>query len=69
MTLIFCFSFCFFFETADSKHQQYFRIRPQTSVEVIEGANIVLQCAIGYQAGNVQWAKDGFVLGKFCAPF
>lgn len=53
------------FCTADSTHQQYFRIRPQTNIEVIEDATIILQCAIGYQAGNVQWAKDGFVLGKF----
>lgn len=43
--------------------QQYFRVRPRSNVEVIEGSSIVLQCSVGNQAGPVQWAKDGFVLG------
>uniref|UniRef100_T1JY21 Ig-like domain-containing protein n=1 Tax=Tetranychus urticae TaxID=32264 RepID=T1JY21_TETUR len=42
--------------------QQYFRVRPRSNVEVIEGSSIVLQCSVGNQAGPVQWAKDGFVL-------
>ncbi|XP_053200672.1 nephrin-like isoform X2 [Panonychus citri] len=44
-------------------HQQYFRVRPRSNVEVIEGSSISLQCQVGNQAGAVQWAKDGFVLG------
>lgn len=45
-------------------HQQYFRVRPQATVEVTEGSSIILHCSIGNQAGLVQWAKDGFVLGN-----
>ncbi|XP_074593436.1 nephrin-like isoform X2 [Brevipalpus obovatus] len=43
--------------------QQYFRVSPADHVEVIEGSTIIIQCSIGNQAGPVQWAKDGFVLG------
>lgn len=44
--------------------QQYFRVKPQDT-SVIEGQSVELQCRIGNQAGNVQWSKDGFVLGEY----
>ncbi|XP_022648172.1 nephrin-like [Varroa jacobsoni] len=42
--------------------QQYFKVRPQ-SVQLIEGQTTELQCHIGNLGGQVQWSKDGFVLG------
>ncbi|XP_060807924.1 nephrin [Amyelois transitella] len=42
--------------------QQYFRTMPK-SLKVHEGAEAVLECAVGNLAGQVQWAKDGFALG------
>nr|XP_046920413.1 nephrin-like isoform X2 [Dermatophagoides farinae] len=48
---------------AQITHHQYFKITPQTEVNVIEGSTVVLQCVVGNQRGPVQWAKDGFVLG------
>ncbi|OQR75508.1 nephrin-like [Tropilaelaps mercedesae] len=32
--------------------------------EVVEGNNVILRCEVDNQEGDVQWAKDGFVLGK-----
>ena len=43
--------------------QQHFKTRPQ-SVQLIEGQTTELQCQIGNLGGQVQWSKDGFVLGK-----
>lgn len=34
-----------------------------------EGAEAVLECAVANLAGQVQWAKDGFALGKFDFKF
>nr|XP_027194216.1 nephrin-like isoform X2 [Dermatophagoides pteronyssinus] len=48
---------------AQIAHHQYFKITPQTEINVIEGSTVVLQCVVGNQRGPVQWAKDGFVLG------
>lgn len=31
----------------------------------VEGSTVDLQCQVGALAGDVQWAKDGFLLGKF----
>ena len=45
--------------------QQYFRIKPQPSVEVIQGSTVVLSCTVGNQAGAAQWSKNGFLLGQF----
>lgn len=54
-----------FFGTVGAQiaHHQYFKISPQSEVNVIEGSTVVLQCVVGNQRGPVQWAKDGFVLG------
>lgn len=49
--------------SAQIAHHQYFKISPQSEVNVIEGSTVVLQCVVGNQRGPVQWAKDGFVLG------
>lgn len=42
---------------------QYFRVRP-TDQESKEGDEVEFQCHIGNRAGDVQWSKDGFLLGK-----
>ncbi|XP_071536235.1 nephrin-like [Panulirus ornatus] len=42
--------------------EQVFRVRPQ-SVQVREGEDVVLRCAVENQQGNAQWTKDGFALG------
>lgn len=39
-------------------------MKPNPVVQVIEGETIELNCKIGNQQGRVQWAKDGFLLGK-----
>ncbi|XP_069957515.1 nephrin-like [Cherax quadricarinatus] len=41
---------------------QKFRVTPQ-SVEVKEGEDVFLQCAVDNQQGKAQWTKDGFALG------
>lgn len=43
--------------------KQQFRINPQ-SLTVLEGSDALLRCEITNLAGTVQWAKDGFALGK-----
>ncbi|KAF8767503.1 hypothetical protein HNY73_020451 [Argiope bruennichi] len=43
---------------------QYFRVRP-TDQESKEGDDVEFQCHIGNRGGDVQWSKDGFLLGKF----
>ena len=47
-----------------SCQQQYFRVKPQSNVEVIQGSTVILNCAVGSQAGEAQWSKNGFVLGE-----
>lgn len=49
--------------SAQIAHHQYFKVSPQSDVDVIEGSTLLLQCVVGNQRGPVQWAKDGFVLG------
>ena len=63
MICLFSFFFLLFIVEAQITHHQYFKITPQTEVNVIEGSTVVLQCVVGNQRGPVQWAKDGFVLG------
>ncbi|CAG7733939.1 unnamed protein product, partial [Allacma fusca] len=46
-----------------STQQQSFRRRPQP-LEVKLGETAILQCEVENQAGDVQWTKDGFALGK-----
>lgn len=36
---------------------------------VIEGGVAIIKCEVGNQAGRVQWAKDGFVLGEYSTHF
>ena len=46
--------------------KQAFRLLPK-SLQVLEGSEALLQCEISDLVGNVQWAKDGFALGKITA--
>uniref|UniRef100_T1IZV3 Ig-like domain-containing protein n=1 Tax=Strigamia maritima TaxID=126957 RepID=T1IZV3_STRMM len=43
--------------------QQYFRVSP-SDTDAREGTSVILKCEVGNRAGEVQWAKDGFVLEK-----
>lgn len=43
--------------------QQYFRVQPR-DVKVQEGGEAMLECEVANVAGQVQWTKDGFALGK-----
>jgi hypothetical protein len=43
--------------------QQYFRVQPR-DVKVQEGGEAMLECEVANLAGQVQWTKDGFALGK-----
>lgn len=52
-----------FAAVAVSGQQQYFRIQPK-DVKVHEGGEALLECEVTNQAGQVQWTKDGFALGK-----
>ena len=54
----------FFSFSGHCKKQQFFKIKPNQTVQVIEGGSIILNCKIGNQQGRVQWSKDGFLLGK-----
>lgn len=38
-------------------------MRPE-SVEVKEGEDVFLECAVDHQQGKAQWTKDGFALGE-----
>lgn len=49
-------------------HQQKFRITPQ-DLQVLEGSEALLRCEVSYLAGQVQWTKDGFALGKLIFLF
>lgn len=44
--------------------QQKFKVTPHDS-QVLEGSEAVLRCEVSNLAGQVQWTKDGFALGKF----
>jgi hypothetical protein len=46
-----------------SGQQQYFRVQPR-DVKVQEGGEAMLECEVANLAGQVQWTKDGFALGK-----
>lgn len=41
-------------------------MRPE-SVEVKEGEDVFLECAVDHQQGKAQWTKDGFALGELVA--
>lgn len=43
--------------------QQHFLQTPKDMVAV-ESSTVDLPCQVGDQAGGVQWAKDGFLLGE-----
>ncbi|XP_042888979.1 nephrin-like [Penaeus japonicus] len=47
---------------ASALKNQAFRETP-VSVEVREGEDVFLRCAVDHQQGNAQWTKDGFALG------
>lgn len=51
--------------SAESIRNRYFKVKP-TDAYVIEGDNTEFKCQINpdTDAGPVQWAKDGFLLGK-----
>lgn len=44
--------------------QQSFRVRPR-NVSAVEGDQVELHCEVANLAGQVQWSKDGFLLGKY----
>lgn len=46
-----------------ASQQQYFRVLPR-DVKVQEGGEAMLECEVANLAGQVQWTKDGFALGK-----
>ena len=43
--------------------QQSFREVP-TDTEVAEGGTVILRCSVDHRKGEVQWVKDGQVLGE-----
>lgn len=43
--------------------QQKFRVTPH-DLQVLEGSEALLSCEVTNLAGQVQWTKDGFALGK-----
>lgn len=47
-----------------SATQQKFRTTPH-DLQVLEGSEALLRCEVSNLAGQVQWTKDGFALGKF----
>lgn len=44
--------------------QQKFRVTPH-DLQVLEGSEALLSCEVTNLAGQVQWTKDGFALGKW----
>ncbi|GFQ69470.1 uncharacterized protein TNCT_696701 [Trichonephila clavata] len=47
--------------------QQYFLQTPK-DLTAVEGSTVDLPCQVGALAGDVQWSKDGFLLGPIeCA--
>lgn len=51
-----------------SGQQQKFRITPH-DLQVLEGSEALLRCEVSNLAGQVQWTKDGFALGKLFQKF
>lgn len=43
--------------------QQKFRVTPH-DLQILEGSEALLRCEVTNLAGQVQWTKDGFALGK-----
>ncbi|XP_069188488.1 nephrin-like [Procambarus clarkii] len=62
LTLVFiaCSAICL--SQGSATEFQKFRMTPH-SVEVKEGEDVFLQCAVDNQQGKAQWTKDGFALG------
>lgn len=48
----------------NAAQQQKFKATPH-DLQVLEGSEAVLRCEVSNLAGQVQWTKDGFALGKF----
>lgn len=42
---------------------QRFRVTP-SDLTIVEGSEAELRCEVSNLAGQVQWTKDGFALGK-----
>lgn len=65
--------FSIFFVTAmivaqtSAAQQQKFKVTPH-DLQVLEGSEAVLRCEVSNLAGQVQWTKDGFALGKCFKP-
>ncbi|GIX84565.1 hypothetical protein CDAR_215891 [Caerostris darwini] len=47
--------------------QQYFLQTPK-DLTAVEGGTVDLSCQVGALAGDVQWSKDGFLLGESIKP-
>lgn len=47
----------------NAAQQQKFKATPH-DLQVLEGSEAVLRCEVSNLAGQVQWTKDGFALGK-----
>lgn len=52
------------FAQINAAQQQKFKATPH-DLQVLEGSEAVLRCEVSNLAGQVQWTKDGFALGKF----
>ena len=50
-----------------SAQVQSFRETPEDT-EVAEGGTVILKCAVDHRKGEVQWVKDGQVLGQCACP-
>ena len=46
------------------QQQQFFRVRPRDT-SALEGEFVEFNCEISNLAGQVQWSKDGFLLGLY----
>lgn len=51
-------------QTTYAAQQQKFKVTPH-DLQVLEGSEAVLRCEVANLAGQVQWTKDGFALGKY----
>ena len=58
-----CFVQLFLVSIPVSAQSQSFRIAPQ-DVSAVQGGSVQIRCVVDNLQGSVQWAKDGFVLGK-----
>lgn len=65
LTFVIAFVLFYLPPEVDCQQQQYFRIKPPSNVEVIQGTRIVLNCSVGSQSGAAQWSKNGFLLGQY----